>query len=55
MHCFHAVKIEINIRICKKTRRLQKQQLLPSYNYIYSINEGKGFGRTITDNINLYK
>lgn len=55
MHCFHAVKIEINIRICKETGRLQQQQLLPCYNYIYIINEGKGFERTIIDNIILYK
>ena len=53
MHCFHAVKLEINIRICKETGRLQQQQLLPCYNYIYIINEGKGFERTIIDNINF--
>lgn len=55
MHCFHAVKVEINIRICKETGRLQQQQLLSCYNYIYIINEGEGFEKATGDNINLYK
>lgn len=50
-HCYHAVKIEINIRICKETGRLPNSGFLHCFNYSYITYKGREFAKAIHANI----
>lgn len=50
-HCYHAVKIEINIRICKETGQLPNSGFSHCFNYSYITYKDREFAKAIHANI----